>query len=383
MLRMTLLFVVLFVFTLPAVAQEQTSEAAPELTKLFSSADIGFTFHYPSDWQVMSHDSGQVLLRNMPNTRHIGADYVFVSGEAQITISAAGSRDDLAQHTGLELEADDSPVEILQAINEARHLSSDVAQAISIGNNAAASLALSRKDSEYLLMLIRTGSGDFIAFEVQTARGELAQWLPTVQAIGDSIQALVSALKLTETYTGGDGHIAFQYPHGWVISILDDSSDNVLLMAKTASGEDVIARDPEELDETFQSEEVWIEMEFIHASLPSGVGFSDTDNAVLTAMYLSGTAVMAKPLANQIGGKRSLYFLTSLANHAEELTVMVEYADDFYLTVRLVTAPGHWAHWVTTAQAVIESFKYGDNLKSTPEASEIALGYNRPAASGV
>lgn len=178
--------------TVLAIA-ESFALAAPEaralpLTESITTADGRTTVQYPAGWVSARVATFGVYLANSSAALNRSLQSAFRPGEAQIFVAV----DTIARLTptlNLGVPADADALTFLQGIVRAmgRLLTFDEPEALTLGDLPAAQVRASSAGLEGHSLVIELGNNVIGIIQTLAAPGELEQWLPTAQAVAESI----------------------------------------------------------------------------------------------------------------------------------------------------------------------------------------------------
>lgn len=362
------IFLVMLLFVAaPTAAQD----APPEVTvtpdvnlgQTYMAANIGYTFHYPSDWYTddLAYD---VMVSNQPIGEHYTPNTPVPTGTVQITLAVFfidSQREQDFQARGLTL--DSSPLEILQKVIEALPDKDSylAPQAAEIDTLPAANIVEQGSGFEHQSWLIEFRRGLLGTVDVYAASGELESWEPTAVAIAESIDPMQAPLALTKTYTSAQGKVLFHYPQDWLLTKKTPLPLNFMLDIVVANTQDALTRDFEGTNGPFAPGEVQIEVI---------VGARQNNNEPST------TALMLSPYL-KIGYPKTDYnselthIVGTLEGHGDVFARQITIDDDYFVTLVLLNAEGEQMLWRGTFEAMYADMK--DSIKAA-ESLPVSTG---------
>jgi hypothetical protein len=177
-----------------AIAESITYDdmaAALELTETYTSDDERLTVRYPTGW-LTSGFGYDIYFANRRDALVHSSD--FAPGVAQIFV-VVDTVDNTAALTGLNIQADDTPLKILEALIKDRLTAEgeppftvmDSPTAFELGTRLAATMTFTGEEVEGQVWLIQILPDWIAQVQLRTAPGELDLWQATALAVAESI----------------------------------------------------------------------------------------------------------------------------------------------------------------------------------------------------
>lgn len=322
-------------------AVSTASDSFVELEETYSAEDIAFTVDYPSGWATRPSFPNGVAIGTSEAALDLWQNDAFTPGDAHAFIGY-GTAEEM-----FEIESDEAltPVEIFEQGIAAEAEASDETFEVdgpyptTLGTWDAAYLVVTQPASAIFLVTVDTGDGNYLSSYIQTSVEEvemmsevLWEMLNTVRFGDDSTQP---DLVLTETYTADEEGFIVSYPSGW------------LTRPASPNGVD-IASDQAALDQMIFDSFAPGEFHAFVGYGPASDQFSD-----MTITGMSPDEILALGFDGSVPPGMTLGDVETLSvndrpaaavsistGDAEAFLLIVEYADDFYLTADIYTALG-------------------------------------------
>jgi hypothetical protein len=310
-----------------------------ELSETYSAEDIAFTVDIPAGWATRSSFPNGVAIGTSEAALDLWQNHAFAPGDAHAFIGY-GTAEEM-----FEIESDEplTPVELFEQGMAAEADASDVPFEVdgpyeaTVGDWDAAYLTVTQPESAIFLVTVDTGDGNYLSSYIQTSVEEVEMMSEVLWEMLDTVRfndaSMQSDLALTEVYTADEEGFTVRYPAGWVTRA---GGPNGVDIASSEAALDKIIFDSFTLGE-------------FHAFVGYGPASDQFRGMTITGMppeeILALGFDVEIPLGMTLGdietfsvNDRPAAALTISHVDASAFLLVVEYADDFYLTADIYTA---------------------------------------------